>query len=85
MIVGSVRNLPDKKIQSTHRKRVLTPFSVRKDADDVATPIDLLVQPLKAISRGKLGPVRLGEGHVRQHVLLGVVAPYWGRTRISCW
>lgn len=46
---------------------------VGQDADDVATPLDLLVQSLQSVGGGNLRPVLLRESHKRQDVLLGAV------------
>ncbi len=46
---------------------------VGKDADDVGAALDLAVETLERIGGVKLRPMVLGEGHVGQHVGLGVV------------
>ena len=46
---------------------------VRKDADDVGPAFDFAVQPFDGVGRMQLGAVFLREGHVSQHVGLGVI------------
>ena len=46
---------------------------VREDPDDVGSALDLLIQPLQRIRRMQLGSMLRGEGHVGEHVMLGLV------------
>lgn len=46
---------------------------VGEDADDLCAPLDFAVGTFNGVCRMQLGPVRLGEGHVGEHVLLGAV------------
>ena len=48
-------------------------FLVREDADDIGSALDLLIQPLQRIRRMQLGSMLRGEGHVGEHVMLGLV------------
>jgi hypothetical protein len=44
-----------------------------EDADDIGSALDLLIQPLQRIRRMQLGSMLCGEGHVGEHVMLGLV------------
>ena len=46
---------------------------VREDADDVSAALDLLDQSFERVGAVQLGPVRCREGHVGEHVVLGVL------------
>lgn len=46
---------------------------VWKDADHLGPALDLAVQAPDRVGAVKLGPVLFGEGHVGQHIMLGLV------------
>lgn len=46
---------------------------IGEDADDVAAPLDLLVEPFERVGAAELSPVRGREAHISEHVRLGVV------------
>ena len=46
---------------------------VGEDADDLGAALDLAVEALERVGRVQLGPVRRREGHVGEHVVLGLV------------
>src|SRR5512132_4447543 len=46
---------------------------VGEDADDLGTALDLAVEAFERIGAVNFGPMIFGEGHIRQHVRLGLV------------
>ena len=49
---------------------------IREDADDIGAALDLAVEALDGVCAVEFGAMLLGEGHVGQHVRLGVIQQY---------
>lgn len=46
---------------------------VGEDANDISASLDLAIETLNGVGAVQLGPMLLWEGHVSQHILLGIV------------